>query len=172
MGFNTALSYTVGNWAIASLTTDTISTGKTLTVSDLDYANDFVVVEDEPTEGKLANITSTALGTMEQIRYAKSGVANVYSNSSIGASNQMPVKTGLRTLVEVNSTIQATNSVSGEEYLVPIRAWTCVQIPSASFIESSVVEYALGRCFGALFNTDSVTIDREVEVARGALIPD
>lgn len=171
MAFNDVLSYTAGNWTVVDLIDDTIATGKTLTIPDLDYANDFVKVEDTATEAKLANITSPALGTAETIRYAKSDVKNVYTNTSVGASNQMPVKNGVRTLVEVNTLLSATNDVSGEEYQIPVRAWTCVQIPTASFITSDVLQYVLGRVLGAMFNTSKVDISRTEEVVRGSLLP-
>lgn len=171
MAFNSPLNYTSGNWTVASLTTDTVTAGKTLTIPDLSYAHDYAKTEDGTSEAVLANITSSALGTMESIRYAKSDVKNIYSNSQVGASNQMPVKTGIRTLVEANILIQSTNSVSGEEYLIPVRAWTCVQIPTASFISEDVLRYALSRAVGATFDTGVVTISREEAVARGSLLP-
>lgn len=171
MSFNAALNYTSGNWTVTSLTTDSDVAGKTLTIADLTYSADFAVVQDDPAEAKLANITSTALGTMETLRYARSNVNNIYSNTDVGASNQMPVKTGLRSLVEANVTIKAVNSVSGEEYLIPVRAWTIVQVPTASFISNAVLEYALGRALGAIFNNSVTTISREEEVIRGSLIP-
>lgn len=171
MGFQSPLSYTSGHWTVTSLTTDTVTTGKTLTIPDLSYAQDYAKTTDEPSEAILANLTSTALGTMEHLRYAKSDVKNVYANTSVGASNQLPVKTGVRTLVEANILIQASNSVSGEEYLIPVRAWTCVQIPTASFISDAVLGYAMGRVLGATFDTGLTTTSREESVARGSLIP-
>lgn len=171
MGLNSTLSYTAGNWTVVGLTTDTISTAKTLTIKDLDFVHDFVKIQDTADEAKLANVTSSALGVAETIRFAKSDVKNVYTNTTVGASNQMPVKSGIRTLVEVSTLVQATNSVSGEEYQIPVRAWTCVQVPTASFISEKVLEYALGRAISALFNTGDTSIDRVEEVARGSLLP-
>lgn len=171
MGFNSPLNYTTGNWTVVDLTTDTITTPKTLTVTDLDFVHDFVKVQDTATEAKLANTTGSALSVAETIRYAKSDVKNVYTNTSVGSSNQMPVKTGTRTLVEVSALLQATNSVSGEEYLIPVRAWTCVQIPTASFISNAALEYTLGRAISAMFNTGSATIARTEDIARGSLLP-
>lgn len=171
MAFNDALSYTAGNWTVVDLVDDTIAAGKTLTIPDLDYAHDFVKVEDTATEAKLVNVTSSALGPVETIRYAKSDVKNVYTNTDVGSSNQMPAKTGIRTLIEVSTLISATNSVSGEEYMVPVRAWTCVQVPTASFISNDVLRYVLGRAFGAMFDTSDATIARTEEVARGSLLP-
>lgn len=171
MSFNAALNYTSGNWTVVSLTTDTVTAGKTLTIADLSYNVDYTKVEDTATEAKLVNVTGSSLTSPEIIRYAKSDVKNVYTNSEVGASNQMPVKTGVRTLVEANVLVSATNSVSGEEYMVPVRAWTCVQVPTASFVSDKVLEYALGRCLGATFDTSKVTISREEDIARGSLIP-
>lgn len=171
MGLQSPLNYTSGHWTVTSLTTDTVTAGKTLTIPDLSYALDYAKTSDEPTEATLANLTSVALGTMETLRYAKSDVKNVYANTQVGASNQMPVKTGVRTLVEANVLIQAANSVSGEEFLIPVRAWTCVQIPTASFISDAVLGYAMGRALGAMFDTGVATTSREEAVARGSLLP-
>lgn len=171
MSYIAPLNYTSGHWTVTSLVTDTVATGKSLTIPDLSYASDYVKTSDEPTEAVLANITSTALGTMENLRFAKSDVKNVYTNTQVGASNQMPVKTGVRTLVEANVLIQAANSVSGEEYLIPIRAWTCVQVPTASFISEAVLSYVMGRALGAMFDTGVATTSREESIARGSLLP-
>lgn len=171
MAFNTALDYTSGDWNVVSLTTDTLPTAKTLSISDLDYSADYAKVLDTASEAQLANTTSATLSTMETLRFARNDVANVYNGTKIGAGNQMPVKTGVRTLVEANVTIKAVNAVSGEELLIPIRAWTCVQIPTASFISSRVMEYALGRSLAALFATGKISIDREADIAKGSLLP-
>lgn len=172
MSYIAPLSYTTGDFTVTSLVTDTDAVGKAITVPNLTYSSNYVVIEDVPEEGMLANITSTALDTMETLRYGKTAVKNVYASSSIGAANQIPVKTGVRTLTEANFTIQVTNSVSGDVFLVPIRAWACLQIPTASFISSNVVEYAMGRLFGAMLNHGSTNNSRQVELVRGALIPD
>lgn len=172
MAFNTPLSYTTGNWALSSLTTDTVQTAKSISLPDLSFAKDFARTEDEPNEAKLANVTGTSLGSAETIRYAKSDVKNVYASTDVGAANQMPVKTGIRTLTEANVLIAATNSVSGAEYYVPVRAWVCIQVPNASFMKDAAVEYTLGRALGALFDTGSTGIARQTDVMRGSLIPE
>lgn len=172
MSFSTALNYTTGNWTVTSLTTDTVATAKTISIPDLSYSHDYAKTEDEPSEAKLANTTGTSLNVAERLRYARQDVKNVYASTDVGAANQMPVKTGVRTLAEANILVSATNAVSGAEYYVPLRAWVCVQVPTASFMKDDAVAYALGRALAANFDTGKTDESRQSEIIRGSLIPD
>lgn len=166
------MNYTVGNWTVTSLTTDTITAAKTISIPDLDYSADFVKTEDEPTEGKIANTTGSDLSSPEVIRYAKTAVADVYNNTNIAVSERLPVRAGVRTLNEVTLVLTATNSVSGAEIRIPLRGWCCFQIPTASVVTPDAVKYLMQRTFASSYNKGSVTEDRIVDVAKGALLPD
>lgn len=171
MAFNGALDYTAGNWKVTSLVTDSIATPKSLSLTDLDYVHDFVKTEDEPEQAKMSNITSASLKSAETLRFAKTDVKNVYANMDIPLSSQMEAKAGIRTLVEADVRLKAVNTVSGTEIVVPARAWVCIQVPTASFVSSRVMEYAAGRALSAMFSTGGVTIAREEAIARGSLLP-
>lgn len=171
MGLNTALNYTTGHWTVKSQVTDTIATAKTLSISDLDYAHDYARTEDEPDEAKVANITSATLKPAEVLRFARTDIKNVYANSDVPSTSQVEAKGGVRTLVEADVQLSAVNSVSGAELTVPVRAWVCVQVPTASFVSSAVMEYTLGRALAGLFSTGSTSISREEDILRGSLLP-
>lgn len=166
-----SLSYIIGDWTIVDQITDTISTPKNLPLPDLDFASDFAVSNNGTAEATLTNITGTSLESPESIRYARTTVSDVYSGSDIPSSQRHAVKTGVRTLCEVKFTLKATNSTSGAEVFLPLKGWVCLQVPTVNLITGAAVTYALQRAVASAFNTGVVTNTREVEVARGDLIP-
>lgn len=167
-----SLSYTVGDWTVVSQVTDSISTAKNFSIPDLDYGSDFSVSSNGVSEAVLTNVTGASLQSPESIRYARTPIADVYTNSDIPTSQRHAVKAGVRTLCEVKFNLLATNSTSGAEVFMPIKGWVCLQVPTANLITGTAVTYALQRAVASAFNTGVVTNTREVEVARGDLIPD
>lgn len=165
------MSYTIGNWTISSLTTDSISTPKTPSIPDLDYADDFVVTESSKTDVQLANTTGAGIQPVEYLRYGRTPVSNIYSQFSVPTANQTPVKGGVRTLQEVRYLLKATNSVSGAEILLPMRGWICLEVPTADFISSTAISELLARTIAAAYPTGGVTGALVTDVARGDLDP-
>lgn len=166
------MNYTNGNWTVSSLTTDTIATAKSISLTDVDFSNDFVKSMDEPNEGKLVNSTSTGIIPVESVRFARTEVSDIYNNIGIPGTAKFPTKSGVRVLCELVTSMKAVNSVSGDEYLIPIKAWTCVQVPSTDVISSTAVEYALKRQFAVCFDTKATSASRIVDIAKGAVLPD
>jgi transglutaminase-like putative cysteine protease len=165
------MSYTVGNWTVASLTTDTISTAKTPSVPDLSYSSDYTVIEDEPTQARLANITGSGLTPVEYLRYGRTSVNDVYTSFDVPASQQLPNKRGIRTLQEVRYVLKATNSVSGAEVLLPMRGWICLEAPTADIVAPAALTELLMRTISASFGTGKTDGSQAISVARGDLIP-
>jgi hypothetical protein len=166
------MSYTVGNWTVDSLTTDSISTAKTPSVPDLDYGNDYTVISDEPTEARLANTTGSGLMPAEYLRYGRTNVNDAYAQFDVPMQQQLPNKRGVRTLCEVQYLLKATNSVSGAEYLLPMRGWICLQTPTADMVAPQALKDLLKRTIAAAFGTGEVSGTMAIDVARGDLIPE
>jgi transglutaminase-like putative cysteine protease len=165
------MSYTIGNWTVASLTTDTISTAKTPSVPDLSYSADYTVVEDEPTQARLANVTGSGLTPVEYLRYGRTNVNDVYQSFDVPMSQQLPNKRGVRTLQEVRYVLKATNSISGAEVLLPMRGWICLEVPTADMVAPAALNELLQRTIAASFATGKVDGSQATAVARGDLIP-
>lgn len=165
------LSYTVGSWTITDLVTDTVSAPKNLPVPDLTYASDFAVSKNDPAEAVLVNVTGASLASPESIRYAKTNINDVYVGTDIPSAQRSAVKSGVRTLCEVRFQLKAVNSVSGSEIFLPFRGWVCLQLPTANIVTGAAVTYALQRAVASTLKTGVVTNSREIEVARGDLIP-
>lgn len=166
--------YTAGNWSVEVLTTDTKTTAKTVSVTDMDWANDFVVSkESNGSECVLTNVTGSALVSPEVVRFQRSNIDDIYKNIKVEVPNsaRLPAKKGIRTYVELNLCLQATNSVSGEEYLIPFRGAMFLEMPTASLVTSDAVDYLLKRTISSLFKTGVVTDSLEVGLARGDLNP-
>lgn len=166
--------YTAGNWSVSVMTTDTKTTAKSVSVTDMDWANDFVVSkESNGTECVLTNVTGDALVSPEIVRFSRNNIDDIYKNIKVEVPNsaRLPAKKGIRTYVELNFCLQATNSVSGEEFLIPFRGATFLEMPTANLVTSDAVEYLLKRTIAALFKTGVTSDTLEVGLARGDLNP-
>lgn len=165
------MNYTMGNWTIESLVTDSIETSKNIPVVDLDYDNDFTLSKSTDEEVILVNITGQSLESPESIRFGKTRVQDIYAGLDIPAPNRISAKQGVRTLCEIRLHVRATNSVSGDEIILPFRGWICLQVPTASMVTPQAIEYLLNRTYACALKTGSVDATRVTEVARGDLSP-
>jgi hypothetical protein len=141
-------------------------------VPDLDYTVDYTVIEDEPTQARLANTTGAGLTPVEYLRYGRTNVNDIYSSFDVPMSQQLPNKRGIRTLSEVRYVLKATNSVSGAEVLLPMRGWVCLEAPTADMVAPQALTELLKRTIAASFGTGKVDGSQAVATARGDLIPD
>lgn len=166
-----SISYATGNWSVKSLYKDTITESKTLSIPDLDYANDFSKIEDEPSEAKIANVSGSELTSPESVRFGVSAVKDIYSNSGVDTSSQLTTRHGVQTLVEVHEVYRATNSVTGQEYDLPCVGRVVLRFPTVSCVTGELVSDLLQRTVAACFSTSSTDIARELELAKSSLIP-
>lgn len=165
------LNYTVGNWTVVSSENDTISTPKQLAIPDLDFASDYSVANESGKETRIINTTGGALEPVEKLRYAKERVADIYRNTETLKANQLPSPVGARVLAEGTEMISASNSVSGAEYEIPLRIWTCIESSTHNAITGEALLWALKRHIAQLFSTGEVDAELLVKLFRGDLDP-
>lgn len=165
-------NYVVGDWTVSDNVTDTLATPKNISVPDLDYAVDYKKVLDEPTEAKIANITGLDLLSHEDIRFARSDVANIYAGVSIDSAMILPQKKGVQIMCELSNTYRAANSVTGNEYDLPCKGRIVLRFPAFTCVTSDLVKDLLIRTISAAFDTGSTNANRIMDLARGALLPD
>lgn len=163
--------YTIGNWTVDQLTTDTISTAKSLSLVDLDYANDYTLASSKPTEASLSNTTGSGIIPVESLRYSRTKVQDVYKNFDVQTSQRLNTPEGVRTLHEIKFLLKATNSVSGQEILLPMRGWICLELPTADFVQPAALELLLKRTASAALATGKTDGTLVTDVARGDLDP-
>jgi hypothetical protein len=166
-----SLSYTVGNWTVASHEVDTISTTKNIAVPDLDYAHDFSVAESGDSETKLLNVSGAALEPCERLRYAKERVADIYRYTPTLKTAQLPSPVGARVLAESTEILSAANSVSGADLNIPIRVWTCIESSTHNAVTGAALLWALKRHIASLLATGAVDEGQLVKLFRGDLDP-
>lgn len=165
------MSYTVGNWTVASLTTDTISSPKSLSVPDLSYASDFTVAAKTQTEQRLSNKTGSSLLPVETLRYGRRDVNNVYNILPVPDAQQCNAKAGVLLTTEVRYLLKATNSVSGQEVLLPMRGWLNLTVPTVDLVTPAALQQLLMRTLATAFATGSSDGSLVTSVARGDLDP-
>lgn len=166
------MNYTQANWTVKSLYTDSTSTAKTMSLPDLTYSSDYAKSADEPNEAIITNTTGGEISPMESIRYGTSVVQNVYSGTNIDIACMPSMKKGVQTLVEINEIYRATNSVTGQEIDLPCKGRIVLRFPTHSCVTADLVKDLLYRTIAASLNKGSVDATRQVEVARGSLMPD
>lgn len=166
------MNYTVGNWSVADLVTDSASTKtKSIAVPNLTWA-DYARLMDEPSEAQMTNVTSAQISSPETVRYARKEVSDVYSKSGIPTSAQMPVRTGVQVMAGINTSLKVVNTISGDEFVAPCRAWTVYQFPLHPAITKDAVQYLMLRNIAVqLDDNGSVDASRILEVARGVILP-
>lgn len=99
-------------------------------------------------------------------------VRNVYSGTNVDIACMPAMKKGVQTLVEINEVYRATNSVTGQEIDLPCKGRIVLRFPTHSCVTDALVKDLLYRTIAASLNKGSVDATRQVEVARGSLLPD
>lgn len=168
------MQYTQGNWTVQDSVSGTSNEAFQIQVNPgvrVHYArkggNDGELV--------LTNITGSGLlAAPETVRYGKSAVADIYKGTDIPTGAQLPTKEGMRLLVEVKENLTASNSVSGTEVELPLKAWMVVQVPKSNIINGNAIHYAIQRllsaiCMGGDEEWDAV--QRFFNIAHGDLDP-
>lgn len=166
------MNYTNNHWLVSSKYKDTVQESKTLNVPDLSYAKDYRKVQDEPSEAIISNATGSDITTMETIRYGASVVNNVYSGTDIDNSCMAPYKKGVQTLVEVKEIYTATHENTGDEIQLPCTGRIVLKFPTHTSVSSELVQDLLVRTVAAALNTGVADAQRQIELARGSLLPD
>jgi hypothetical protein len=165
------MAHVIGNWSVDKPTADSITTPKSLEVPDLSYATDFSVTTRQNGEVRLANTTGSGILPMETLRYGRSTVANIYNGVEVAEAMKSKIKQGVRTLCEIRYFLKASNTVSGEEILLPLRGWVCLEVPTVDFISGEEIDALLKRTVSASLKTGSVNGALVTDVARGDLDP-
>lgn len=166
------MAYTIGNWTVESLTQDSISNPKSLSIVDLSFASDYTVTKRGTDITEIANLTSSGLHPAEHIRYGRTRVKDVYDTfSDVPAIQRSNITEGIQTLVELRYLLKATNSVSGEEIILPMKGWCCLRVPTMDLISTQALEDLLKRTISAAFATGSTDGSLVTRIVRGDLDP-
>lgn len=166
------MNYTTNHWGVSSRYKDTNQTSKNVAVPDLSYDTDFRKVQDEPNEAIISNVTGADISTMETIRYGASVVNNIYAGTGVDPTCQAPYKRGVQTLVEIKETYIATNDTTGAEIELPCTGRIVLKFPTHTSVTPELVKDLLMRTIAASLNEGLTDAARQVELARGSLLPD
>lgn len=166
------MNYTKDNWTVSSLIDTSQIASKNIAIPDIDFATDYVKSSDEPMEAIIANTTGAEIGSAESIRYGSSIVNNIYTAAGVDASQTPANKKGVQTLVEVSTTYRATNTVTGQEIEIPCKGRIVLRFPTNSCVTDALVTDLLTRTIAASFCKGSTGVERQLELARGSVLPD
>lgn len=155
--------------------TDTISTPKSVSIPDLDYAHDFAVTKDTSEECILTNMTSP-LDQPETLRFGYQNIADVYRNTGIDPSFMSTTKRGISVVSQVNDILRVipdtdTTCCGDTSYDLPISAHVVVKVPVNANVTPDVVKTLVFRAVSTMFNTGKTDSTRIGELLRDALNP-
>jgi hypothetical protein len=164
--------YTTGNWTVSEMITPASSTAITPSVATVTRA-EYSTKSNDGKEAVLVNNTGSGLVVPESLRFGASSVKDVYAGSGVAAASQFPAKGGVRVLQEIRTNLFATNTVSGEEKIIPQRAWLVYETPTAAPVTGDAIEYTMKRLLGAaIMGVSGHTFaDRVLALVRGDLDP-
>lgn len=168
------LNYQVGNWTIVSTEADTISTAKTVSVADLKYATDFSVKSGgNSTDTRIVNTTTDGLVINEEIAYGRQDISDIYKTSrfSCPTVSKIPVIEGSRIRIRVDELLKATNSVTGQECVIPCAAWLNLDLPKSNLANADLVDWLFKRLIASALDTGKTDASLLVKMARGDLDP-
>lgn len=155
--------------------TDTPISGATavsLQLPTLNYHADYRVVQDEPNEVIITNLTSP-IDQPERIRWACSEVKDIYRNSGIDPTLYYPTRRGTQILAQITDIFSITdNDVPDYLALLPISAHLVIRVPNNDLISEAVVTAETSRMIATLYETAGTTVlPRVRSLLRGALMP-
>lgn len=164
-------NYTNGNYTISDKVTDTIATKKDISVVDLDWANDFDLVQSNNNTAVYQNITGAGIQPPECVKFAVTDIADCYANLNglVLPNNKAASTKAVQVMVEVTALYKAENSVSGEVIDLPLKGRVVLRIPTLDIIEQSLIEDFVERVISAAYATGGTNTDRIVSIARGSV---
>lgn len=155
--------------------TDTAISGATKvswTLPTLNFASDFRVREDEPSEAIVTNLTSP-IDAPERIRWAHSEVKDVYKGAGIDPTLYYPSRRGTQILCQLTDVLTVTDDASPDyQAALPVSAHLVVKVPNNELITEEIVLSLLQRLVAGLYETTgSTTSPRLRGILRGSLLP-
>lgn len=153
---------------------DTAVTGGTavsLSLPQLNYAADFRVTKDEPSEAIITNLTSP-LDQPEKFRFAHNNIADIYRNTGIDPTLYYASRRGTQILCQLTDVYSVTDSASPDYVaMLPVEAHLVIKVPNNDLITPEQVESLVTRMLAGLYETTAGQYTRLRSMLRGALLP-
>ena len=137
----------------------------------LNFSSDFSKKESKADNAVLVNTTSP-LDRQETVKFSWSRIGNVYSGTGIDQSSYSPNKTGVSALMQLNTILSVTDSVTGKRTDLPISAHVVLKVPNHEVITSAILTQVATRLVSLMYEqsgTDAGT--RLNSLVRGACLP-
>lgn len=119
----------------------------------------------------LTNITSP-IDRPENIRFAYTDIANIYSGTGIEPSIASPSKKGISLLAQITDVISISDTADADFRIdEPLSAHLVIKAPASEYVTSAQIQTLIGRLLSSLFDTGSTSGSRLEAMLRGSLLP-
>lgn len=144
------------------------------TIPNINWAADYRVVDDGPTEAVITNITSP-LGVPDKFRFAHNDITDIYRGTGIDPTLYYQTKRGTKFLVQLNSSAVVTDTdEAAYRAVLPVSAHLVVSVPNCELIDYNwVLTNLIYRMLGGLWTTlPTGSIEQNIPgLLRGAILP-
>lgn len=171
----TPTSYTQRGWAVAQKSVDTVTSTcpnatKNITVANLNWSTDYSTKSESASECEVINITGTSLTAPAIVRIGYKDIKDVYANTRL-TPTKLANKAGVQVMVSLEELYSASNTTTGEEGDLPVKAWLCLCMPTHPSANTTLLESSIKRTLGALFATDATDTSLLQHIIRQKLNP-
>lgn len=172
-----SVHYTAGNFTVDSQYVDSkAAIAITRPVPDIDWSADFSQKSINKDQCELVNRTGASLAPCETVTVARTEISDIYKNTSVDAAHRLADTRGVRVMIQARDEYKAVNSLNGEEYSLPARAWICVETPVAPLVQQDIPLDIVNRVLGMLAQTytaatSATSMDTVIGAIKGDLSP-
>lgn len=147
------------------------ATAATLSLPIINYRVDWGKQTNSGSEAFITNATAP-LNAPQRFKFARTDIANVFTNSGIEPNMMTPSKRGVSVVCQLNSIFDVVDSENAAfKQQLPMSCHVVIKVPSSDLITSEVIKDYLCRTLAGLFDTGSSDTDRLTMLIRGSLLP-
>lgn len=141
----------------------------------LNYGQDYAVTTDSANNVQLS-YKRAPFDAPQRVRFAATPVANIYANTDVDPSYQLPNKRGISLLAQLTQVVTVTDDVDPTYRVdLPLEAHMVIRIPKTSLLSDSqlfsVAERAYSLIFDASRGVDAPESLWFTDLIRGTMRP-
>jgi len=146
-----------------------------ITAPMINWGADYIKSQNVPGSVVLA-YNKAPIDAPQTVRFASTPIANIYQNTPVDPSYQLPQKRGLSLVAQLNQVVTVTDNADPSFRVdLPYSAHVVLRTPMSSFLTEAQIWSILTRAMSCLVDKQTVANPYEYrlkQLLRGGLVPD